>query len=349
MAGPAASLPTLALVLTPRQELILRKVVDAHLETGQPVGSKTLSADSELACGPSTIRNELAILEEQGLLAHPHTSAGRVPTDAGRRFYVDRLLPAPRRASLDLPLVRREVDQAMRLTTETLAQVTNLLAIVSAPPIDTATIRRIEVLLLQPQVAMVVVITSTGGVTKRVLTFDSPLDSGLVAWAGEYLNERLEGYGLGARMLQQRLADPSLGPREHFFLDALAPVFTDLAVTSDDTLYVDGAGHLLGADRMQDVERINELLTALERRVAMLGVLRSALGQRDVLVRIGAENELPALRSFALVAAGYGLPSRNLGTVSVVGPVRMDYARTIATVREAALQLSSYIGEVYEA
>ena len=120
------------------------------------------------------------------------------------------------------------------------------------------------------------------------------------------------------------------------FLDAVAPVFSELAATADDTLYVDGAGHLLGADRIEDVERINELLTALERRVAMLGVLRSALGERDVLVRIGAENELPALRSFALVAAGYGLPARNLGTVSVVGPVRMDYARTIATVREAA-------------
>ena len=349
MAEASISRPTLSAVLTPRQELILRKVVDAHLETGQPVGSKTLSADAEFVCGPSTIRNELAILEEQGLLAHPHTSAGRVPTDAGRRFYVDRLLPAaPRRTALDLPLVRREVDQAMRATTETLAQVTNLLAIVSAPPIDTATIRRVEVLLLQPQVAMVVVITSTGGVTKRVLTFEGAVDSGLLAWAGEYLNERLEGYGLGARMLQQRLADPSLGPREHAFLDAVAPVFTELAATVENTLYVDGAGHLLGADRSQDVAQINELLTTLERRVAMLGVLRSALGQRDVVVRIGDENELPALRSFALVAAGYGLPARNLGTVSVVGPVRMDYAHTIATVREAALQLSAYIEDVYE-
>ncbi len=336
-------------MLTPRQELVLRKVVESHQATGEPVGSKTLSADAELACGPSTIRNELAILEEQGLLAHPHTSAGRVPTDAGRRVYVDRLLPAaPRRATLDLPLVRREVDQAMRVTTETLAQVTNLLAIVSAPPLDTATIRHVEVLLLQSQVAMVVVITSTGGVTKRVLTFEAALDSGLVTWAAEYLNERLEGYGLGARMLQQRLADPSLGHRERSFLDAVAPVFTELAATVENTLYVDGAAHLLGADRVQDVEHINELLTALERRVALLGVLRSALGARDVVVRIGAENELPALRSFALVAAGYGLPARNLGTVSVVGPVRMDYARTIATVREAAVQLSSYIEDVYE-
>ncbi|HEY5143897.1 MAG TPA: heat-inducible transcriptional repressor HrcA [Solirubrobacteraceae bacterium] len=336
-------------MLTPRQELILRKVVEANQATGLPVGSKTLAEDAELGCGPSTIRNELAILEEQGLLEHPHTSAGRLPTDAGRRFYVDRLLPETRRASLDLPLVRREVDEAMQLTTETLAQVTNLLAVVSAPPLETATIRHVEVLLLQPQIAMVVVITSTGGVTKRMLTFDAPVDPGLVGWAGEYLNERLTGIGLGARMLHQRLTDPSLGVSEQRFLDALAPAFGELHGAGDDTIYVEGAARLLGGDRLQDVAQINELMSALERRVALLGVLRVALGSRDVLVRIGSENELPALRSLALVGAGYGLPARRLGTVSVIGPVRMDYARTIATVREAALQLSRYVEDVYDA
>jgi heat-inducible transcriptional repressor len=336
-------------VLTPRQELILRKVVDAYTSTGQPVGSKTLAADPELDCGSSTIRNELAMLEEQGLLAHPHTSAGRVPTDAGHRFYVDRLLPAPTRGrELDLQLMRREVDEAMRVTTETLSQVSNLLAIVSAPPIDTATIRHVEVLLLQPQVLMVVVITSTGGVTKKVHTFERPVDQGLAAWAGAYLNERLEGVSLGARMLHSRFADSSLGPTERAFLERLAPAFTELADTAEHTLYVDGAARLLSENRFQDLTEINELMAILERRVALLGVLRAALGRRDVLVRIGHENELPALHSLALVASGYGLPTRDLGTVSLIGPVRMDYAATIRTVREAARQLSRFIEDVYE-
>jgi heat-inducible transcriptional repressor len=336
-------------VITPRQELILRKVVEAHAATGQPVGSKTLAADPDLGCGPSTVRNELAVLEEQGLLAHPHTSAGRVPTDAGHRFYVDRLLPvlAPAR-SVKLGLMRREVDEAMRVTTETLSQVTNLLAIVSAPPIDTATVRHVEVLLLQPQVVMVVTITSTGGVAKRIFSFPSPVDPGLVSWAGEYLDERLTGMGLGARMLHSRLADPSLGPTEQAFLDALAPAFTALADTAEDSLYVGGAGRLLDADRVQDLAHINQLMGELERRVAILGVLRAALGERDVLVRIGGENELPALRSLALVAAGYGLPARKLGTVSVIGPRRMDYPVVIGTVRDAAMQLSRFIEDVYE-
>jgi len=340
-------------MLTPRQELILRKVVEDYLEGGQPVGSKALATDVDLEWGPSTIRNELAMLEEHGLLAHPHTSAGRVPTDAGYRYFVDRLLPATRAAAvadkpLALTLVRREVDEAMRMTTETLSQVTNLLAIVSAPPIETATIRHVEVLLLQPQVLMVVTITSTGGVTKRMLTFDAPIDPGLVDWGASYLNEQLVGLGLGARLLHQRLDDPHLGPRERGFLAAVAPAFTELTETAEESLYVDGTSRLVSSYRFEDQQQLNEVMEMLERRVSLLGVLRSALDQRDVYVRIGRENEAPALRSFALVAAGYGLPARNLGTVSVIGPLRMDYARAIASVRAAASELSRFVEDVYE-
>jgi len=341
--------------LSARQELILRKVVTAYAASGVPVGSKALADDAELDCGPSTIRNELALLEERGLLAHPHTSAGRVPTDAGHRFHVDRLLHGPDRlparvTTMDLQLMRREIDEAMRTTTETLSQVTNLMAIVSAPPIDTATVRHVEVLALQPQVLMVVVITSTGGVSKRVFTFDSPVDPGLVAWAGEELNGRLAGVGLGARMLRTRLVDAHLGVRERAFLDALSPAFTDLAATAEDSLYVDGAARLFTEHRLQDLDQMEEVMVMLERRVSLLGVLQSALDERDVLVRIGSENleQTPALRSLALVAAGYGLPARKLGTVSVIGPVRMDYAVVIGTVREAAFQLSRFIEDIYD-
>ncbi|MDX6718965.1 MAG: heat-inducible transcriptional repressor [Solirubrobacteraceae bacterium] len=338
-------------MLTPRQELILRKVVLAYQATVQPVASRTLAADPELLAGPSTVRHELAMLEEHGLLAHPHTSAGRVPTDSGYRYFVDRLLPTTRSSggTIELALTRREVDEAMRVTTETLSQVTNLLAIVSAPPLETATIRHIEVLPLQPQIVMVVIITSTGGVSKRVLTFEAPVDNGLVAWASEFLNEQLVGLGLGARKLHARLTDASIGNTERTFLDRLRPAFTALAETAEDSLYVDGAARLLSEHRFQDLSQINELMHMLEGRVALLAMLRTALDERDVIVRIGAENTTPALRSLAMVTAGYGLPLRRLGTVSLIGPVAMDYGATISIVRNAALQLSHFVEDVYDA
>jgi heat-inducible transcriptional repressor len=326
-------------------------VIDGFSATGQPVGSKALASDPDVTAGPSTIRNELAVLEEQGLLAHPHTSAGRVPTDSGYRYYVDRLLPAPaeRREALEMTLARREVDEAMRLTTETLSQVTDLLAIVSAPPIHTTTIRHVEVLLLQPQVLMVVIITSTGGVSKRVFTYERPVDSGLADWAASYLNEALVGKGLGARTLRSRLTDPTLPPTERAFLEGLAPAFTELAETAEEALYVDGTARLLSEHRFQDVSQLNALLDMLERRVSLLGVLSAALDQRDLYVRIGSENEAPAFQGLSLVAANYGLPQRNLGTVSVIGPTRMDYATAIGAVRTAALQLSRFVEDVYDA
>jgi heat-inducible transcriptional repressor len=315
------------------------------------VGSKALAADPDVSYGPSTIRTELSVLEEQGLLAHPHTSAGRVPTDAGYRYFVDKLLPAKREAGagLQLSLVRREVDEAMRVTTETLSQVTNLLAIVSAPPIATTTIRHVEVLPLQPQVLMVVVITSTGGVSKRVFTFDRAVDPGLVDWAASYLNEQLTGMGVGARMIGARLNHPGLHPTERAFIGQLAPAFTELAEIAESTLYVDGAARLLSEHRFQDVSQLNELLEALERRVSLLGLLSRALDERNIYVRIGGENDMRALQSLSLVAGNYGLPQRNLGTVSVIGPTRMDYARAIVSVREAAMQLSRFVEDIYEA
>jgi heat-inducible transcriptional repressor len=337
-------------MLTSRQERILCKVVDDYLRTGQPVASRSIAADPELECGPSTVRNELALLEEQGLLAHPHVSAGRVPTDAAHRYVVDRMLTsghglAPERG-LELSLIRREVEEAMRVTTETLSQVTNLLAVVSAPSLNTTTIRHIEVLALQPQVVMVVIITSTGGVSKMLATFDGPVDPGLLSWAGEYLSDRLVGTGLGARMLRQRLVEPSLSAVERAFLQRLIPAFGDLAAEEDE-LYVEGTARLFAAGQVEDATQLNGLVSLLERRVVLLGVLRAALGESGVYVRIGHENEIPAMRSLALVATGYGVPQRKLGAVSVIGPVRMDYAGAIVTVREAAHELSRFIENAY--
>ncbi len=339
------------MLISVRQSILLRKVVEGYQQLDAPVGSKWLAGQADVPWGPSTVRSELARLEEFGLLEHPHTSAGRRPTDSGYRFYVDELLdtgdlPAVR-TPLELSNMRREVDEAMRATTEQLSQVTDLLALVSAPSIGTATIHRVEVLLLQPQVAMVVVITSTGGVTKRVISYDEPLDGGLVTWAGSYLNEVLGNMDVGARMLAAKLADPDLDPREREFLGTLAPAFTELEESAGDNLFVDGAARLFSEQRFQDLPQLSSLMDVLERRVALLSVLRASLAESNVYLRIGSENPAPELRSLSMVAANYGLARRNLGAVSVIGPVSMDYPRAIIAVRQAATELSRFVGEVY--
>jgi heat-inducible transcriptional repressor len=340
-------------MLTERQELILRLVVDAHLESGRPVGSKAIAARREVEWGPSTVRAELAALEEAGYLTHPHTSAGRMPTDAGYRRYVDLLLesgPPPARPGVELELsqLRREVDEAMRETSAALAEVTDLMALVTAPPLESATIHRVEALRLQPNVVMVIVITSTGTVTKRVFTFASPVDPGLVQWASSYLNETLSGLGVGARMIAGRLADSELGAPEAAFISSLSPAFTSLERDGGEDLYVDGAARLLSDAHFADLPEVDKLMTALEGRASVLRMLRSALDERSVFLWIGGENPQPELRSVSVVGANYGLGHRNLGSVGVVGPLRMDYENAIASVRGAAHELSRYFESVYE-
>jgi heat-inducible transcriptional repressor len=337
-------------MLSPRQELILQLVVDAYLASARPVGSKEVAEKPEVQWGSSTVRAELAALEADGYLTHPHTSAGRVPTDSGYRCYVDRLLAsgAPPAAGVELELsrLRREVDEAMRETTAALAQVTDLMALATAPPESiAATIHRVEVLRLRPTRVMVIAIASSGAVAKQVFDFEAAVDPGLVEWASSYLNESLSGLSVGARMIVDRLADPGLGPVESEFLRTLGAAFTEL--DGAETLYMDGAARLLSDSRLGDLPRADELMTALEGRASVLRVLRSALDERSVFLWIGDENPQPELRTVSVVGANYGLAHRNLGSVGVVGPLRMDYATAIASVRDAARELSRYCESVY--
>ncbi len=341
----------LAVELTPRQQEILRHLVEEYVATGQPVGSKTLVERSGLPVSPSTVRAELAELEALGLLTHPHTSAGRVPTEHGYRCYADGLLgrlePHPPSFPLDLTSVSTEVEAALQATTEMLSQVTRLLALVSAPPLEATHVRHIEVLLLQPELVMVVVITSAGGFSKRLFHFDEPVDLGLAQWAGDYLNETVSGLQLGTALLRRRFEDAGLSARERDFLAALRPAFVEL-VSAEQRLYVGGAADLLGEVRSEELDAYRSLFELVEKRAALLAVLGEPNDLRRPFVRVGHELDHPALHEVALVGAFYGLVHRALGAVSLVGPVRMDYEKALGAVRSAAIELSRFVEAIYE-
>jgi heat-inducible transcriptional repressor len=207
-------------------------------------------------------------------------------------------------------------------------------------------VRHIEVLVLQPSVVMVVTITSTGGVAKKLFAFDEPVDAGLAAWANEYLNERLVGVGLGTHLLRRRIEDEGLSPREQRFLDALRPAFVDLATPPEQALYVGGAASLLDDVRADELEACRRLLSMLEQRAAVLELMSDAFDVRRPFVRIGLPHA--GLHGVALVGATYGLTTRTLGTVGLLGPIRMDYPKALSTVRAAAAELSRLVESAYE-
>jgi heat-inducible transcriptional repressor len=336
--------------LSQRQQELLQRVVEEHVSTGQPVGSKTLVERGSLAVSSSTVRNDLAELERRGLMMHPHTSAGRVPTEAGYRLYVDELLLRPESRpdaiGLGLPAARAEVEEALQATTEVLSQVTRLLALVSAPPLESALVRHVEVLLLQANIVMVVVITSTGSVTKLRYAFPEPLDPGLVTWARDYLNEELVGARIGSRTIRRVFANPALSTREESFLLAIRDAF-EHPPEEDRRLYVGGAAGLLEEMRAEEIGAYRSLMEALEKRAALLDVLAQRLDPRRTFARVGDELERGGLRDLALVGSTYGLAHQTLGSVSILGPLRMDYEKALRAVRSAAHELSRFVEEIY--
>jgi heat-inducible transcriptional repressor len=338
--------------LTPRKREILRRVIEEYVATGQPVGSRALVERSSLHVSPSTVRSELAELETLGLLTHPHTSAGRMPTESGYRVYagelVDTLEGRPDDLGVDLRSMRDEIERALRTTTEMLSDATRLLALVSAPSLETASIRHIEVLRLQSTSVMVVVITSTGGVTKRMFRLDEPVDPGLVAWAAEYLEEQLVGKRLGSSAVRRRLEAPELTPSERAFLALIGQTLLEVGGEVGPEVFVGGTAGLLGGARTEELEATMRLVELLERRAAVLELVSDALEPQRPVVHVGPAVGGAELHAVSLVGATYGIRSTPLGAVGLVGPLRMDYEKAIRTVRAAAFELSRFVEDVYE-
>jgi len=336
--------------LSARKREILRLVVEEYVASGQPVGSKALVQRSSLEVSSSTVRHELSELEAIGLLTHPHTSAGRVPTESGYRIYTEDLVgtiegrPAP--FPLDLTAMRNELEEALRRTTETLSEATHLLALVSAPALEAAAVRHVDVVQLQPRVVIVVVITASGSVSKRLAEFDDPVDPGLVEWARAYLDETVVGRRASANVLRRAFEEPGLAPRERLFIESLRPAFAAVAAQATE-LYVGGAATLVGDARGAELEACHRLLEVLERRAAVLGLLQEALDPDRTVVRVGPELGGEELRGAAYVGTTYGLPNRSLGAVGLLGPLRMDYDKAIRAVRAAAFELSRLVDDVY--
>jgi heat-inducible transcriptional repressor len=346
------------MILTERQRTILNAVTERYIGTGTPISSREVAGTVGLQVSSSTVRNEFALLEEKGYLTHPHTSAGRMPTDLGYREFVDRLMSGgfsrpPVRSGLaeampteDLAV---EIDTALRQATDAMSKASNLLALVLAPRVSGARLSHVELLVLQAHQLMYVFIVSTGAVMKGLVEWPQAIDAGLMEWARTYLNETLHDQALTVRLVRRVLANPELSHRETAFLQALAPAFEKLVDEQyQEELYVGGTARLLAEPRLKDVSSLHDLLSLLEERFVLLQMLRASLAAGTVVVRIGSEHEAAALQQFSVVAASYGLPQRRLGTVSLVGPTRMNYETAIATVRETAQVLSELVGERYE-
>lgn len=342
--------------LTPRLSKILGFVIERYVASGRPVGSKCLFQDGDFGLASSTLRSEMARLENMGYLDHPHTSAGRIPTDKGYRFYVDYTVRRRNGGSVPQPQVapeaeagrlEGELEDALKRAAGLLARSTGFLALVSAPSQDSTAIKHVEVLQLHPDLVMLMVITASGGVAKKLIVFGQAVDEGLVDWSRSFLNDALCGLDLGSRRLMSRLEQPDLSPAESSFVEALAPALSGLAGPAG-SLYMEGVSRFFSRLEEDGSQQMRYLMELIDRQDEILRLLRGALDERSVYLRIGRELPGRAMQGCSLVAASYGVAHRNLGTVGVLGPTRMDYPAVIGSVKHIAYSISRFVEEIYQ-
>jgi heat-inducible transcriptional repressor len=330
-----------------RRLAVLRAIVEDYVETREPVGSKALVERHQLGVSSATIRNDMASLEDDGLIAQPHTSAGRVPTDAGYRVFVDRLtsfkpMSGPERQAISTFLSGAvDLDDVVDRTVRVLAQLTRQVAVMQYPSLTRSTVRHVELVPLGVRRLLVVLITDTGRVEQRVLETTDQLDETVL---GE-VRARVNAVASGRRLTEaadglQRLPD-ELPPEDRDLVRAIVQALDDALVEErEERVVLAGAANL--ARFGQDFpDTIGPVLDALEEHVVLLRLLGElSADPRAVAVRIGAENDIEGLHATSVVTSGYGTGHEVLAGLGVLGPTRMDYPTTIATVRAVARYVS---------
>lgn len=334
--------------LNPRHREVLKAIILDHILTAEPIGSRAISRRHAFHLSPATIRNIMADLEEEGLLAQPHTSAGRVPTDRGYRLYVDTLMEPEDLAPRDAQRIeegvagpRGEAEEVVREAGRVLSSLTHYTCLIMAPRLDQNTFSRIEFIHLGRERLLAVFVSTSGLVLQKVVTLDEPLSAEELGRIGRYLNEVLEGKTLAeirAFVLARMAEEKTLYDR----LLARALLLAQQAVeeAGEAEVFVDGASHMADQPEFADVEKMRSFFAAFEEKTKLLRILDACLRNVDVTVLIGNEALVPGLAGVSFIAAPYRAGDAIVGAVGLVGPTRMPYARMVPLVRYAARQVS---------
>ncbi|MCW2778692.1 MAG: heat-inducible transcription repressor HrcA [Frankiales bacterium] len=335
-------------MLDDRKLEVLRAIVEDFVSTNEPVGSKALAERHNLGVSPATVRNDMAALEDEGFITHPHTSAGRIPTDRGYRLFVDRLSTvkplsgAERRAIQTFLEGAADLDDVVRRTVRLLSQLTQQVAVVQYPSLSRSAVRHLEIVHLAPNRLLLVLITDTGRVEQRVVELPGTLDDDQVAQLRSAFGQRLHG----ARLVDvpAALSDlPDAAPQgiRPVLTSVMAVVLETLVEKPEERVAIGGTANLTRS-ALDFPRTLRPVLESLEEQVVLLKLIGEVNDPTTVHVKIGEENSVEGLRSTSVVTAGYGPDAAAYAGLGVVGPTRMDYPQAIGQVRAVA----RYVGDL---
>jgi len=330
-----------------RQLDILRAIVEEYVATEEPVGSKVIAARHKLGISPATIRNEMAVLEDAGLITQPHTSAGRIPTDKGYRLFVDKIatlkpLSAPERRAIETFLEgANDLDDVVMRTVRLLAQVTKQVAVVQYPSLTRSRVRHIELVPLTPSRLMTVLITNTGRVEQRVIELPYDVNEGHMSDLRTKINNAVAGKNMSDVANQLDTILDSYGRNERTSAALIISNLIEMAIEHpEERVVLAGTANLA---RAESVAEIHPILEALEEQVVLLRLLSNA--SETMSVRIGREQSEESLRSTSMVTMSYGIDGKPLGALGILGPTRMDYSSTMTAVNAVAQYVGRFLDE----
>ncbi|HEY2575417.1 MAG TPA: heat-inducible transcriptional repressor HrcA [Streptosporangiaceae bacterium] len=333
-------------MLDDRKLAVLRAIIEDYVSTTEPVGSKSLVDRHNLDVSPATIRNDMAVLEEQGYIAQPHTSAGRIPTDKGYRLFVDRLSGvkplsgAERRAIETFLAGAYDLDDVVTRTVRLLAQLTRQVAVVQYPSLRTSSVRHIELVPIVTGRLLLVLITDTGRVEQRTVELPANIDDDSIAHLRAVLNASLDGRQISEAAAVVADLPARIAPADRPSAVAVLSVLLEsLVERHEEKIVFGGAANLAARDFSKG---LRDVLEALEEQVVLMRLLGETGDPAQLTVRIGAENLVEGLHDASVVSAGYGAGEQVLAKLAVLGPTRMDYPGTMGAVRAVA----RYVGQI---
>lgn len=339
-------------MLDERKLSVLRAIVEDYVSTQEPVGSRALVERHGLGVSPATVRNDMASLEEDGFIAQPHTSAGRIPTDKGYRLFVDRLaairsLSAAERRAIETFLDGAvDVDDIVQRTVRMLAQLTHQIAIVQYPSLTRSTVRHVEIVAVEGHRLLVVLITSSGRVDQRIVELESDVDEELLSTLRTRVGEATIGQRLPEASVRLLGVVEQFEARDHTVVTLVVSTLTEAFNDdrSDERIAVGGTANLARFGDDFDTA-IRPVLEALEEHVVLLKLLGESTSPSMLTVRIGSEVPYEDLTTTSVVATGYGATDEPLANLGIMGPTRMDYPATIASVRAVARYVGRTLNE----
>lgn len=334
--------------LDARKRKILEAVIVDYISTAEPVGSRTISKKYELGVSPATVRNEMADLEELGLLEQPHTSAGRIPSDLGYRYYVDYLMrkidvedKIKKNINKSFGTKAKQIEDIIKNTNKTLSTMTNYTSLVIAPKVDKNSLQMVQLILVEPGKALIVIITD-GGVENKFIDIPESVTKEDLDIVTMCLNHKLKGLTTedwDKNILQE--LHSTLIKQQKVYIETIDLLDNILNTQTDNKVYLGGALNILNQPEFMDVEKARSLLTLLEQED--LNNLIKNNFEEGVSVKIGSENKCEGIQDCSIITATYKLNGDVMGTIGVLGPTRMQYAHVVSIVDYLTKVLSRLI------